>query len=277
MTQGGRGILVTGGGGFLAEHIAAALLANGASVELLIQPGSEDSPGALEGRVRWSRADVWSPGSLRGKARGYSCVIHAMGSLIEDKASGASFARLNLASARNVANMCIGDGVPKLVFISAARAPWHRRAYIQSKRAAENYLLRSGLRAVIVRSPLLYTRGQGRPLFFRLMTGLGRLPPLTWLGPGNAAPMAVDEFALGVAQLALTSERDNTIAHARDLRRLARESAAQADGPSPIPDASQLDEPDEDLPFGWTPGSGANQVPLESARDAGKMRTNQAT
>ena len=258
MTQGGRGILVTGGGGFLAGQIAEKLLSRGASVHLLVQRGAEDRLGALTGRVRWSHADVWSPGSLRGKARGYSCVIHAMGSLIEDRASGASFARLNLASARNVANMCIGDGAPKLVFISAAGAPWHKRGYIQSKRAAENYLLRSGLRTVIVRSPLLYTRGQQRPLFFRLMTGLGRLPPLSWLGPGNAAPMAVDEFALGVAQLALTSERDNAIVHAPNLRRLARESAAQSDGASPIPDASHLGAPDEDLPFGWTPGSGAN-------------------
>lgn len=258
MTRDGRGILVTGGGGFLAGHIAEKLLSRGASVHLLVQPGAEDMPGAPAGQVPWSIADVWSPGSLRGKARGYSCVIHAMGSLTEDRASGASFERLNLASARNVANMCIGDGAPKLVFVSAARAPWHKRGYIQSKRAAESYLLRSGLRTVIVRSPLLYMRGQRRPLFFRLMTGLGRLPPQSWLALGNSAPMAADEFALGVAHLALTSERDNTIVHGRDLRRLARGSATHPDGASPTPDASQLDSPDEELPFGWTPGSGAN-------------------
>lgn len=256
MARGTRGILVTGGGSFLGDYIAVALLAEGLPVSLLAQPGAEDKLGQLARHTRWSRADVWSPGSLRGKARGHAAVIHTIGSVTDDPAQGASFERLNLVSARNVANMCISDGVQRLIFISGSRAPWLKRGYIQSKRAAEAYLRRSGLRTTIVRAPLLYARDQDRALFFRLLTRLGRLPPLAGLGLGNAAPLAVELLARGVAQLALMDEYDNAIVYARELRRLARRATIPAEEAlAGLERKEVIAAPDEDLPFGWTPGS----------------------
>lgn len=256
MARGTRGILVTGGGSFLGDYIAVALLAEGLAVSLLVQPGAEDKLGQLSRQVRWSRADVWSPGSLRGKARGHAAVIHTIGSLTDDPARGVSFERLNLVSTRNVANMCISDGVERLIFISGSRAPWLKRGYIQSKRAAETYLQRSGLRIKIVRAPLLFARDQDRPFFFRLLTRLGRLPPLAWLGLGNAAPLPVELLARGVAQLALTDEVEQAIVYADALQRLARLATVPPEETLPGYERRELyDAPDEDLPFGWTPGS----------------------
>ncbi len=254
MARSAGGILITGGGSFLGDYIALALLAEGASVSLLVRPGTEDKLGGLAQHTRWSLADVWSPGSLRGKARNHAAVIHTIGSLTADPAQGASFERLNLVSARNVANMCVSDGVDHLIYLSGARAPWHQRGYIQSKRAAEGFLRRSGLRTTIVRSPLLYAREEQRSLFFRLMTRLGTLPIVSRLAAGHAAPLAVEVLARGVAQLALSPQQDNAIIYGRDLRRLARlASPAIFDalpGDSP---ASSFESSDEELPFGWTP------------------------
>ena len=69
MSRSSRGILVTGGGTFLGDNIASALLAAGEDVSLLVRPGAEDNLGALAQTTRWSTADVWHPASLRGKAR----------------------------------------------------------------------------------------------------------------------------------------------------------------------------------------------------------------
>ena len=259
MARHSRGILVTGGGAFLGDRIAVALLAEGAKVSLLVRPEAADKLGPLAQLTRWSTADVWSPGSLRGKARLHSAVVHTVGSLRADPARGLSHQRLNFVSARNVANMCASDGVERLILISVASAPWINRDYIRSKREAEAYVGRIGLRATIVRAPLLYAPGQSRPLFYRLLSLLGRLPPLSWSYLGKIAPMPVDALARGVARLALAADDERRIYYARDLRRLRQDMPGPATDtldnrpPQESEGASPYETLDEDLPFGWSP------------------------
>lgn len=251
---------MTGGGTFLGDNIASALLAEGAQVSLLVRPGGEDKLGPLGQHTRWSLADVWDPASLRGKARMHSAVIHTIGSLRDDPAAGLSFHRLNFVSARNVANMCVSDGVKRLILISGVSAPWISRGYIQSKREAENYLSRLGLQVNIVRAPLLYVPGRSRPPFYRLMTLLGALPPLSWFYLGRVAPMPVDTLARGVAKVAIAVDDGRRILYAGDLRRWIKRDAGRTVSASFeefLPDGagagSAFDSLGEDLPFGWTP------------------------
>ena len=260
---------MTGGGTFLGDHvqvftrhigIASALLAGGAKVSLLARPDSEDKLGPLAQQTRWSTADVWSPASLRGKARNHAAVIHTVGSLSADPAQGLSHSRLNYVSARNVANMCVSDGVERIILISGASAPWISRAYISAKRDAERYMRRLGLRATIVRAPLLYVPGRNRALFYRAMSLFGTLPPLSWLFLNRIAPMPVDEWARGVALLAISGDESREIYYARNLRRLIRRGPSRPSLPADqrLPGGTGGDGPydnlDEDLPFGWTPG-----------------------
>jgi len=167
-------VLVTGGGTFLGDNIAAALLAEGVEVTLLVQvtllvrPGTEDKLGPLAQRVRWWTADVWNPASLRGRARGHTSVIHTVGSLTADPATGLTHHWLNFVSARNVANMCVSDGAPHMVLMSSVAAPWVNSQYLRAKREAEEYMTRVGLHSTIIRAPVAYVRGQGRHPFYLL-------------------------------------------------------------------------------------------------------------
>lgn len=260
MTRQLKGILVTGGGTFLGDNIASALLAEGAEVTLLIRPGTEERLGALAQHTRWYTADIWDPASLRGRARNHAVVIHTVGSMTADPSQGLSHHRLNFLSARNVANMCISDGVPHMILMSSVQAPWISRHYIKSKREAENYLHRIGLHASIIRAPLTYVRGYPRPFFYQLMTLFGTIPPLSWLWFGRVAPMPVDMLARGVARIALEQVPDKTIYYARDLRkRNKRQEMRQSPGTiEPYhPQQSQAVDPfkmiDEELPFAWSP------------------------
>jgi nucleoside-diphosphate-sugar epimerase len=260
MMKSNRRVLVTGGGTFLGDNIAAALLADDAEVTLLVRPGAEDNLGPLAQRTRWYTADVWDAASLRGRARGHATVIHTVGSLIADPAQGLTYHRLNFVSTRNVANMCVGDGAPHMVLISSVYAPWVSRQYVRTKREAEQYVNRVGLKASIIRAPLVYIRGQSRPLFYQLMTLLGSVPPVSWLGFDRIAPMPVDVLARGVARIGLEPPKNAAIYYARDLRKRNTRREMRQPVMSIMPGYStRSSQPnpfvylDEDIPFGWTP------------------------
>lgn len=213
-------ILITGGDTLLGMSIAAVLLAEGTAVTLIIREGGEKRLGELASQVSWSVGDVWDGASLRGKARGHRAVIHTVGSMHEDMSRGLTFNRLNVVSARNAANMCVSDGVSHFVMLSAAAAPWLKGHYVKSKREAEAYVRKIGLKTSIIRAPLIYERGKPRPLFFRIASFVGMIPPLNWLMPGKVAPLPVDVLARGIARIAMQPIQQTKIYHARDLRRL---------------------------------------------------------
>lgn len=260
MARQHRGILVTGGGTFLGDNIASALLAEGAEVTLLVRPGVEDRLGPLADRTRWYTADVWDAASLRGRARNHLAVIHTVGSMIADPAQGLSHHRLNFLSARNVANMCVSDGVTRMILMSGVSSPWVNRSYIKSKREAESYLKRIGLKSSIVRAPIVYMRGRPRPLFYQLMTLFGTIPPISWFWFGRVAPMPVELLARGVARIALESEPEKSVFYARDLRKRVKRSEIRQTSdtldyylPQANPQSNPYEMLDEDLPFGWSP------------------------
>lgn len=261
MISNNRRVLVTGGGTFLGDNIAAALLAEGAEVTMLVRPEAEDKLGPLKTQVRWWTADVWDPASLRGRARNHACVINTIGSLVDDPAQGLTHHRLNFVSARNVIQMCVNDGVPHLVLMSTVSAPWINSQYLNAKREAEDFVDRIGVNATIIRAPLFYVRGKSRPLFYEFMTLFGSIPSLSWLRFGRIAPMPVDVAARAIARIALDQRRDKKIYYAPDLRRrnnrdeLRRQPQAIT---PPKKDDTQPRRPrgltvEDEAPFGWTP------------------------
>lgn len=245
-------VLVTGSD-FPGAGIAAALLREGARVTLLQRPDAPPLSGPLAGHTRSLVADVWNPASLSGRARGFDLVLHSVGSIYADPARGLTQHWLNFVSARNVANMCVSDGCPRLVLLSCVRAPWLPRDYVRAKREAEQYCLRVGLQTLVIRAPLTWVRGRRRRPFFWLMTLLGSIPPTMWSGIGRSAPLQFDIFARGVARIALNPTPGRQIYWRHDLRRRnsdreARHYSALAPPPPPPPDPD-----DEEAPFGWLP------------------------
>ncbi|MGB1287893.1 MAG: NAD-dependent epimerase/dehydratase family protein, partial [Aggregatilineales bacterium] len=251
-------ILITGGSSYVGLNLATALLAEGAEVTLLIRPGTEKRLGPLAARTRWYPADVWNPASLRGRARGHGTVIHTVGSMVADPAKGYTHHQLNFVSARNVASMCVGDGVQRMMLMSAIRAPAVKRGYLREKRNAEKHIRRMGLELIAIRAPLTYTRGAPRPLFFRFMTLLGSVPPISYLGFRRTAPMPMDMLARGVARIALDVEKSPSVVYAPALRRLNKREEVRgrvAGGQSDTNDriATPFEALEDDSQFGWTP------------------------
>ncbi len=249
-----RRIFVAGATGFLGTSVAYALLEAGAEITALIPPGGDFRLGESAPSVRLVEGDAWNVASLRGRSRGHGTVIHVIGSLRQQPARGLTYTHLNTDSLRNIARMAMSDGVPHLLFVSAAWAPWLPRSYIKSKREAEHYLRRSGLLWTIARAPLVYPRGRLKNPLLLMISLLGAIP-LVGLPFARWAPLPVDVAARGIAQAALRADIHGQIIYGPDLRKLSRVMARQRP-PQAAPFAAEAtanpvneDEP----PFGWLP------------------------
>ena len=253
-------IFVTGGTSFVGLRVVTALLDAGADVTVLIQPEHEDKLGALRRHVRLVHGDIWNSASLKGRSRGHGAVIHLVGSVRAQPERGLTFHQINLVSARNAIAMAVSDGVPYFVLLSTvSKPPGVSAEYVRSKREAEEYLVGSGLRAAIVRAPLLFERSQTGGALFNVLSTVGSLPLLRVFF-GRRAPLPVELAARGIAQAALLpSEPRSRMLYAGDLRRLGREPNDSHAGSQPPRSRRQPPvlpvELDEELPFGWLPPS----------------------
>lgn len=246
-------VFVAGATGFIGNAIVYSLLEAGAQVTALVPAGRRLQVNGDRKQLRIVEGDAWNRGSLTGRSRGHSTVIHLVGSMRQNPARGQSYHRTNVDSLQNITRMAIGDGVPLLVHLSTSSAPWLPAGYASSKREAEEYLQRSGMRYTIVRAPLVYPRGKlQNPLL--IMTSVGGAIPLLGRPLSRWAPLPVDILARGMTEIALSREWPNTILYGRQIRQLSRtylaRFAPQQARPDPL---AELEDHDDNAPFGWLP------------------------
>jgi uncharacterized protein YbjT (DUF2867 family) len=249
-------VMVTGATGFLGFRVAAALIEAGAQVSVLIQREQEEKIQALADKVKIFYGDLWNRGSLKGQGRGHHVLVHLVGSTRADPVRGMTFQQVNLVAARNAIGMAVSDGITHFALLSVAALPGMVPGeYIRSKREAEEYLIGSGLQAIIIRAPFLYIPSLRNP-FISLEAGLGVLPPFRWL-VGRYMPLSVDVTARGIAAAALNAPMfEDRILYAKDLRKLARSQGKRPISlrPAIVPRRQELDLLDE-TPFGWLPST----------------------
>ncbi|GAB1420717.1 NAD(P)H-binding protein [Anaerolineales bacterium] len=251
-------VLISGGGTFLGDQIALALLSAGIEVSLLVRPDKEDLSPELANRVNWVAADLWNPASLRGRARGHTVMIHTVGSIQADNSKGLSLNHLNVMTARNAANLAVNGGIQRFINLSTVWGIGLNRSYIKSKREAEGYIIRSGLNTLTLRLPLIYVRGQERPFIFRMESFLADTPPFSWFLFRKSGPLPIDTLARAITWLVLNPQMKNAILYAPDLRKYSRllDLSVMADNQDDDDDTKPRRPQkmnNEDVPFGWTP------------------------
>lgn len=249
-----RRVLVAGATGSLGHRVVRALLESGVQVTALVLPGDESRLQPLRGLVQFVEGDLWNPGSLRGRARGHTVVVHLVGGIRADPSRGLTYRHLNFVSARNVTQMAVNDGVAHLVLLSAAARPLGLpKAYLESKRDAERHVQKSGLAWTIVRASPMYVPGAPRSILYVLLAFFRRIPLLGRLLVGYAS-IDVEIAAQGIASLALSGDASkNRMIGPAQLQRLGRTAHRQRRRARVLPTAEaapiDIDEP----PFGWLP------------------------
>jgi uncharacterized protein YbjT (DUF2867 family) len=167
-----RTLAVTGGTGFVGEHLLRMALDAGYEVRALTR--GKKTPGSA---IAWIEGALDRPDSLAALAEGADAVIHIAGLISGGKAA---FEAVNVAGTAAMIDAARATGVRRFIHISslAAREP-ELSHYGQSKARAEKLVAASGLDWTILRPPAVYGPGDRETLelFKMAKRGLVALPP----------------------------------------------------------------------------------------------------
>ncbi|HEX8215134.1 MAG TPA: NAD-dependent epimerase/dehydratase family protein [Allosphingosinicella sp.] len=167
-----RTLAVTGGTGFVGQHLLRIALASGYEVRALTRTAR-----AAENGITWIEGALDRADSLKQLCKGADAVIHIAGLITGAKAE---FEAVNVGGTANMIDAARGAGVRRFVHVSslAAREP-ELSNYGWSKARSERLIAASGLEWTIVRPPAVYGPGDRETLelFKMAKRGLVALPP----------------------------------------------------------------------------------------------------
>ncbi len=118
-------VLVTGGAGFLGEHVARRLLAVGARVRVFDQvdrPAWASQPG-----VEFIRGDVRDFAALVRASAGVSAIVHA--AFASPRQPARVITEANVQGTQHVCTSAIANGVTRVVLVSSTVVGWRPRPH----------------------------------------------------------------------------------------------------------------------------------------------------
>jgi nucleoside-diphosphate-sugar epimerase len=110
----GRKALVTGGSGLLGRHLVSALLNRGMEVRVV----DLSSPPEGLGPVDFIKGSVTDAELVMEACRGCSVAFHLAGRMPQARLSEDGFWQINVGGTKNVADGCVRNNVPALIFAS---------------------------------------------------------------------------------------------------------------------------------------------------------------
>ena len=196
-------LIVTGGDGFIGSHVCRIAVAQGHRVVSISRSGRGHIQGEWADEVDWVQADVLQPDAWRHHLEGADAVIHCVGILREDRATGRTYERINDDATEIVSWEAEHAGVQRFVFLSAdtPRQIVPDR-FIETKRRAEQSLRQSQIRESVLRPTFVY--GSDRPASVvgaRLLQAMDHVPGLHDIVHPNR-PLRVEQVALAAVRAA---------------------------------------------------------------------------
>lgn len=193
-------IAITGGTGFVGWHLAERLLNDEHEVVIISRSGKlEKAPAIQKAREKWSghlacfASDLSDAAVLTEAFRDCDAVAHCAG--INREIGPQTFQRIHVEGTRHVVEAARGAGVRRIALMSFLRArPDCGSPYHESKWAAEDIVLNSGLDYTIVKAGMIY--GRGDHMLDHLSHAFFTLPLLATVGFREKAirPLAIDDL-----------------------------------------------------------------------------------
>ncbi len=198
-------VAITGGTGFVGGHLARVLLADGHEVVLVARGVDRRDPTIRASGARFVAASAADAAALRDAFVDCDAVAHFAG--INREIGTQTYERVHVRATHAVVEAARAAGVRKLVYLSFLRArPACGSRYHESKWAAEEIVRGSGIDHTILKSGVIY--GRGDHLLDHVSRALYTFPffPLVGLRPTRMRPVFVGDVAR-LASAALTDSR----------------------------------------------------------------------
>jgi NADH dehydrogenase len=198
-------ILVTGATGFIGSRVVRRLIADGATVRVMLVDG-DSRIAALAGLAcQHVSGDITRTETLVAPLRGVDAVIHLAAVLVADDPE--LFRRVNLEGTRNLVEAALAAGVGHFVYVSAAAAGYRvRTTYGETKHLAEQLMRDPSGRTqfTIVRPTLVFGPGGGGQELIAYVDRLRSsrlLVPLVGRGAARKRWVHVDDVVDGLVRV----------------------------------------------------------------------------
>ena len=224
-------ILVTGGTGFIGNHVVRRLIGEGHTVRVLVRnAATAQSIKALGAEI--VEGNLLQPASLHGAAAQMDTVVHTAAIVGSGRATEAEYHEANVVGTQTILDEAKRAGVSRFVHLSTVGVyglgALHRdvtedqpvkpagSAYAKTKAQAEAAVLKSGVPSVILR-PFWITGGGDRFLIPQVAT-LMRAKRFTLMGSGQQlwSISAVENVGDAAALAAVHPNAPGYIYHVND-------------------------------------------------------------
>lgn len=197
-------VAITGGTGFVGQHLAERLLGEGHEIILLGRTAHSNQSKALR-QAKFVATDLSNVQQLTEAFESCNSVAHCAG--INREVGAQTFRRVHVEATRNVVAAAKAAGVKKIVMMSFLRARPHcGSAYHESKWAAEELVRNSGIDYTILKAGIVY--GRGDHMLDHLSHALHTFPFFATVGmeEKSVCPLAVEDL-VHVMRAALIDKR----------------------------------------------------------------------
>jgi NADH dehydrogenase len=184
-------VFLTGGTGFIGNHLRAALHEAGHTVVALTRHAQPDDAGTT-----WVRGTLDDAAIMASGMAGCDAVVHLVGIIRETR--DLTFAQAHVAGTAQVLAAMGKAGLRRLLHMSALGAgPDAETEYYHTKWEAEQLVRAVGVDATIFRPSLVF--GPGAGFTQRIIDQITRLPVIPIIGSGEYTFMPISIHAVSAA------------------------------------------------------------------------------
>ncbi|HDD35631.1 MAG TPA: NAD-dependent epimerase/dehydratase family protein [Candidatus Desulfofervidus auxilii] len=201
-------IFVTGGTGFVGNHIVGALLSLGEGVKCLVRPGSEKR---LRHKVEMVKGDIFLP-DLAKRIEGCKAIIHLIGIIREFPKKGITFKKLHVDATYAALEAAKKAGIRRFIHMSALGTRENAVSeYHKTKFEAETLVKESGLVYTIFRPSVIYGPYDHFVTMLSKVIKISPILPIIGDGLYKMQPVHVKTVALAFVFALYLSQSENKV------------------------------------------------------------------